>query len=93
MPAPYNPPKEQRTEIIETFFQSKNNTFARHKTREHTTPFSEKELLQTVQKFNKTPGSGHTITSDAVKIIIEIAPDILLSVLNQLLDQQIFPVA
>lgn len=39
---------------------------------------------------NKALGPDH-ITTDTVKIITEVTLDILLSVLNQLLDQQIFP--
>lgn len=93
LPQPYNPPLDVKAKIIRALFPTKNEKHVKYiSNQKNAPPVSENELSLAVQKMKMgtAPGPDY-ITVEAVKIIAEVAPSTLLSVLNQLLDQQKFP--
>lgn len=93
LPPPYNPTPQRKLAIIRDLFPIKDDSFKKTNTKEDRIDLiTNEELLQAVSriKLGKAPGPDH-LTAEAVRIIAEEIPDVLLKVLNTLLLQQSFP--
>lgn len=93
MPSPYNPHIEEKMRIVKDLFPTKNDSFKKkNKTEDCPVPFTKEELDEAAAKIKigKAPGPDH-ISAEAVTILVEVIPEVLLDVLNQLLRGQKFP--
>lgn len=81
LPQPYNSPGGRKAEIIRALFPVKRDNFVRHTILiENVIPCSLEELLAVVKKMKM--GTNYRITVEATKIISEVAPSVVLNVLN-----------
>ncbi|KAJ8964368.1 hypothetical protein NQ317_003013, partial [Molorchus minor] len=84
--------KEKRAEIIETLFPRRQDTWEISGIEENVEPFTDEELTNVIKKLKagKAPGPDG-ITTEMIEGLHEIAPDMMLDMLNSLLRSQSFP--
>lgn len=90
---PYNPPVEQKIEILKHLFPTRDDNFTKSGRRaKDVHPFTAEELSNAVSnmKLGRAPGPDF-LTSEAIKIAAGVIPAVLLATLNQLLKNQSFP--
>lgn len=91
-PVPYEIGIVRKLEIVNELFPKTNDEWKRHEAPADAPPFTMDELRLAGEKLKTGKAAGlDDILPDTVKLAIEIAPGLILNIMNQLLTRQSFP--
>nr|CAH7755117.1 unnamed protein product [Callosobruchus chinensis] len=81
-----------KVQIVRKLFSTRQDQWQRHPPERGVQLFTAEELSEAADKFKrgKAPGPDN-VPSEAIKKLVEIAPQFILSLLNELLRKQLFP--
>nr|CAH7729394.1 unnamed protein product [Callosobruchus chinensis] len=81
-----------KVQIVRELFPTRQDQWQRHPPERGVQPFTAEELSEAANKLKrgKAPGPDN-VPPEAIKKLVEIAPQFILSLLNELLRKQLFP--